>query len=205
MKISGSEECSTSQLDIFSTPPTQMTVEDGVWDNIPPHNNFNYNTLTFDIPGDNINYIDFARTELWLDLVLQKKTSGQLANLALNKEIVAPINNTLHSIFSQVQIFMNNTEVENTNSNYAYRAYLENLLSFSKEEKETLKAMELFIKDDAEGIEQNNFEATTKVNNGLVKRREVLKTVYFSLKDDCIATFSMSIVIFYLTLMFRLD
>jgi hypothetical protein len=180
MKISNSEECSTSQLDLFSTPPTQMTVEDGVWDNIPPHNNFNYNTLTFDIPGDNINYIDIARTELWLDLVLQKKSSGEFSNIALDKEVIAPTNNLLHTIFNQVQIFMNNTEVENTNSNYAYRAYLENLLSFGKEEKETLKAMTLFIKDDAEGIASNN--VADNLNKGLFKRRDVLKQGVFQLK-----------------------
>ena len=48
------------------------------------------------------------------------------------------INNILHSLFQQVQISLNNAPVENTNRNYAYRAYLENLLCYNKESKETL-------------------------------------------------------------------
>ena len=48
---------------------------------------------------------------------------------------LGPVNNFLHSLFSQVQVRIGNTEVENTNSNYPYRAYLESLLCYSKEQK----------------------------------------------------------------------
>ena len=42
MKINNSEECAKSELDLFSVPPTQTVVEEGVWDTIQPHPNFEF-------------------------------------------------------------------------------------------------------------------------------------------------------------------
>jgi hypothetical protein len=43
------------------------------------------------------------------------------------------VNNFLHSLFSQDQVRIGNTEVENTNSYYPYRAYLESLLCYIRD------------------------------------------------------------------------
>ena len=64
MRINNSEECAKSELDLFSVPPTQTVVEEGVWDTIQPHSNFSTNSvIKFDIPGTNIHYIDLSQTE----------------------------------------------------------------------------------------------------------------------------------------------
>ena len=42
------------------------------------------------------------------------------------------VNNLMHSLFEQVQIYKNNTPIENTNKLYQYKAYLENLLCYGK-------------------------------------------------------------------------
>jgi hypothetical protein len=80
---------------------------------------------------------------------------------------LGPVNNFLHSLFSQVQVRIGNTEVENTNSNYPYRAYLESLLCYSKEQKETFLQNEMFYKDTAGSMDDTLF-----ANKGLVARRE---------------------------------
>ena len=49
---------------------------------------------------------------------------------------VAVVNNFLHSIFEQCQVYLNNVAVENTNkclfNKTNYRAYMENTLCYGK-------------------------------------------------------------------------
>lgn len=178
-----SEECGKSELDLFSVPPTQIAIEEGVWDNIKPHPNYGQGTITFDIPGDSFHYIDLAQTELWVEVNISTRNNGQLQQVDFtvnqNSPKIAPVNNFLHSLFSQVQISLNNKEVENTNSNYAYRAYLENLLCYDKETKETFLKKELFIQDKANKIEKtkcvlDNAE-DTDFNLALIQRRDLFR------------------------------
>ena len=49
----------------------------------------------------------------------------------------APECNFLHSLWSQCDMYLNGTLVTQSSKNYPYRAYIENLLSFSKEAKDT--------------------------------------------------------------------
>ena len=62
MHIADSEACGKSELDLFTVPPTQIAVEDGIWDDIKPHPNFTEGTVTFDVPGDSVNYIFLSET-----------------------------------------------------------------------------------------------------------------------------------------------
>jgi hypothetical protein len=79
---------------------------------------------------------------------------------------LGPVNNFLHSLFSQVQVRIGNTEVENTNANYPFRAYFENLLCYGKDQKETFLQNEMFYKDTA-----SNMDDVLFANQGLVDRR----------------------------------
>jgi len=48
---------------------------------------------------------------------------------------VGPINLLLHSLFSEIDITLNDTLVTSSNNTYAYRSYLETVLSFSEAAK----------------------------------------------------------------------
>ena len=61
---------------------------------------------------------------------------------------ICPVNNFLHSLFSQVNINISNQNVEISNTSYALRSYLENLISFNSLEKESTLLGDLFAKDD---------------------------------------------------------
>ena len=45
---------------------------------------------------------------------------------------VAPINNFVHSLFIQMDIFFNETLVSSPKNTYQYRAYIETLLNYSQ-------------------------------------------------------------------------
>jgi hypothetical protein len=153
MLIRESESCGKSELDIFSVPPTQTWMEEGRYDVVKPYNNFQTGTVIFEIEGDNQFYIDLSQTELNVKASLRKKGTDTLIESLTSTEAVTkmmgPVNNLFHSMFSQVQVKIGNTEVENTNSHYGYRAYLENLLCYDREAKSTWLQMEGWFQDTA--------------------------------------------------------
>jgi hypothetical protein len=184
MRITCSEECSKSELDLFSVPPTQVAIKEGIWDNIKPFPNYNEGTITFDIPADSKSYLNINMTELWVTARLKKKDSknkdedvvfdDQDATKIVD---VAPVNNLLHSLFSQVQVYLNNREVENTNANYAHKAYMANLLSYGTEAKATFLTSEFFYKDEAGKMDKLTVLGSDKKvqNSGAVKRYNIFK------------------------------
>jgi hypothetical protein len=155
MRIANSEECGKSELDLFTVPATQVEIENSVWDNIKPHPMFTDGVITFDITGDSINYLDLSDTELYVNLMLQKKKvlTSEYENAVFNdadatkNTACAPVNNILHSMFSQIQVFINGKEVKNTNSMYSYKSYLTNLLSYGRELKQTMLESEGYFRD----------------------------------------------------------
>ena len=48
---------------------------------------------------------------------------------------VAPINNTLHSLFSQIDGFLNDVKVSSATTTYPYRAYIETQLNYGTDAK----------------------------------------------------------------------
>lgn len=182
MRMPCSEECSLSSLELFTVPPTQVGIESGVWDNVRSHPQFHdSNSITFDIPADTKRYISLNQTELWLSVRLQKKTPGTNAvdailndTVAANNADVTPINNLIHSLFSQIEVSLNGKEVENTNANYAYKAYIGNLLSYDQDAKRTFLESEFFFKDD--NLTAKSVFGTEPKNSGMVARYNRFKT-----------------------------
>ena len=134
-------ECAKSELDLFSVPHTQTAIVDGSWDTIYPYPDFEQGaTIRFDITGTNNHYISLAETELHMTISVKKSptdTTG-ISNAATGAVSVSVVNNIMHSMFEQVQVHLNNVNVDNSNRSYHYRAYVENLLCYSKEAKDTL-------------------------------------------------------------------
>ena len=111
MQIKESMECAKSELDLFSVPPTNTAIEDGHWDNIQPHPNFDQSPVVrYDITGTNSHYIDLAATELHVKFRIITSRTGT-AILAPHEK-VALTNNFLHSMFEQCQVYLNNVPVE---------------------------------------------------------------------------------------------
>ena len=160
-KILNSEECAKSELDLFTVPPTQTIIEDGVWDIIEASKTINENSvITFEIPGSNDSYIDLSATEMHFDVQIVNSRGEQYAK---GTKSVAPVNNLIHSMFRQVQIKLGNARIETTNNNYPYRAYLENLLLYGKEYKNTILRTAGWIKDSGDFDLLGQREATLAV------------------------------------------
>ena len=107
--------CMKSELDIFSVPPTQTSIENGSWVEYHPITTLTENSpIEFDIPSSGEDYVDFANSYLH---VKAKITKANDANLA-DDGVVATTNLWLHSLFSQVDGSLNGTQI--TASTNAY-------------------------------------------------------------------------------------
>ena len=96
-----SNECSKSELDLFSIPPTQTSISKGQWIEYHPLSNITGSgPIKFNVSGSGDKYLDLARTQLY---VKAKITKPNGANLDLNEQ-VGPVNLFLHSLFSQVDV-----------------------------------------------------------------------------------------------------
>ena len=60
---------------------------------------------------------------------------------------MVPVNNWLHYLFSQVDVYLNDTLVTPSSNTYPFRSYVETLLSYGADAKKTQLTSQLWCKD----------------------------------------------------------
>ena len=159
-------ECVKSELDLFSVPPTQTSIESADFVEYNPISSLSDDTpIEFSVSGSGQDYIDLANTQL---LVRAKILKGDGGNIE-GTDNVGPVNLLLHSLFSEVEVKLNDTLVTSANNTYAYRTYLETLLSYGPAAKQSHLTGALFYKDVG-NLDDNNPRANNATNTALVKR-----------------------------------
>ena len=162
-----SGECAKSELDLFVVPPTQTCIESGSWVEYNPISALTHGLpIEFNILGSGQEYVDLNNTMIYAKV---KITRGDNTNLQ-NDDQVGPVNLTLHSLFSEVDFKLNDTLMSSTNNMYAYRAYIENLLSYGPAAKSSQLTAALFHKDTSGSMDAANAAAADCANFGLKKR-----------------------------------
>ena len=125
---SDNPEIHTEEIALFSRPPVNVA-EDGVsWHEICPSymSIAEYSSIYFSILGNSTQYVKLSESELYVRIAIQKEDgtpykvideNNQL--LPLNqKETGTPIDFILHSMWSGVDIKMNNNLVSESGTNY---------------------------------------------------------------------------------------
>lgn len=157
-----------SELDLFSMPQTQLSIESSIYGEYYPVTSLNDgSTIEFEVTGTGEDYIDLTNTYL---KVKTKVTQANGDNLE-NDDMCAPVCYFLHALFSQVDIFLNGKQITSSTGTYAYRAIIEALLSYGEEAKRTQLAAALFHKDAAGRMDE--VTAGDVANSGFVKRRQL--------------------------------
>ena len=141
-----SGECAKSELDLFALPPTQTSVEEGQWVEFHPISTISDGgPIEFFIPGSGEEYLDLNQTQLY---VRAKVTKGDGSDLAAD-DPVGPVNLFLQSLFSQIDVSLNERLISPSTPTYPYRAMIETLLSYGNDAKTTQLTAGLFYKDTA--------------------------------------------------------
>ena len=126
--------CVNSELDLFSVPPTQTSIEHGSFVEYHPISTLvDSGPIEFSIPGTGEDYLDLSNSHLKIQAKLIKADTTDLGNA----DAVGPINLTLHSLFSQVDVSLNDKLVSSSTNTYPYKAYIETLLNYGDGAKAT--------------------------------------------------------------------
>ena len=106
-----SKRCDKSEVDLFRVPPTQQSLERGRWIDYAPISSVQNpdNAITFLVAGTD-EYIDLSKTILTVTGNIMKK-DGKTKLDGGGQSNVAPVNNFLHSLFRQVDVYLNGKQV----------------------------------------------------------------------------------------------
>ncbi|XP_063995628.1 uncharacterized protein F54H12.2-like [Diachasmimorpha longicaudata] len=124
-------ECVKSELDLFTVPPTQTCIENSQFIYYNPVCMLSDNApIEFIVPVHGKEYIDLAHTIIKVgDRILRPDGCAAL------EDSVGPVNNVLPSLFNQVDVYFNQIVVTSANDLYAYRGYIETLLTYGTDAK----------------------------------------------------------------------
>ncbi|CAB4034588.1 uncharacterized transposon-derived [Paramuricea clavata] len=132
-------------LDLISVLLTQISLEKGHWvDHQPVSSVADGDAIPFLSPDTEV-YVEFARTIL---VVRAKVTKADATDLGAD-ERVGVVNNFLHSLFKQVDVFLKEKQVTQATGTYAYRTYLETLFNHGPSAKNSQLTAALYYKDTA--------------------------------------------------------
>ena len=146
-------ECTKSELDLFIVPPTQTSIEAGSFIEYNPIATISQGTpIEFSITGGGQDYVDLSSTQLYVRAQIIRANNEPIDD----GDHVGPVNLFLHSLFSEVDITLNDTLVTASNNTYAYRSYLETILSYSNAAKTSQLTSALYYKDNAAHFEDAN-------------------------------------------------
>ena len=160
-----SKRCDKSEVDLFRVPPTQQSLERGRWIDYAPLSSVeNANSaITFLIAGTD-EYVDLSKTILTVTGKITKK-DGESKLDGNDQSNVAPVNNFLHSLFRQVDVYLNGKQVTPAMGTYAYRSYIETLLNYDVSAKQSQFSSALYYKDTAGQMDKVGALASSKTLN----------------------------------------
>lgn len=170
-----SQTAVNASCDLFSMPPTQRTVEQGLYQEYRPLTSLDADDapLEFNIPPTGDDYLDLAHSRLRIRCKIVTQKGEELKP----ENHVGPVNNFLHSIFSNCQVELNQKPVTGQSGLYHYRAIVENILNYGNDAKESHLGNSLFYKDTA-----GNMDAEDE-NEGFVTRREYTQSGEFEMES----------------------
>ena len=141
-----SAECTKSELDIFTLPYTQTSIEKYTYVEIPPLSTVSDNgPLEFYVAGNGEDYLDLNNTFLHLRCKITNPDGSNIANDAK----VGVVNYPIASLFSQVDVMLGDRLISQSSNTYSYRSIIEIISNFARESLETQFSAGLFYKDTA--------------------------------------------------------
>lgn len=120
--------------------------------------------IEFLIPGNGSEYLDLSMTRLKLKI---KITTEKGEDIPSDNDKVGIINNFFHSLFSNVQVELNQRCISTQNNLHPFKAYITNLLSYGSDSKNTFLQNQCYFKDTDD-------MSASELNDGFVARRKLI-------------------------------
>lgn len=157
-------ECSVGGADFFNTPPTQTSIiKRTTIDLHPTGNTTDEGPLEFFASAPDEEYTALILHTLEIKAKIKKAADG---SAIVGDDKVGLVNFPLHSMFSQIDVYMNGQLVTGANNTYSHLVAIEKLLTYSKDVFKTQMSSELCVIDTP-----GKMDHLTE-NEGLTKRSE---------------------------------
>jgi len=149
------------ELSIFASPPNQVAVNKITYTEERPISSIINESTPIEIvvSGAGNDYIDLRKSRFYVKLQILKINGDPL----VPKEETGIINLPMQSMFSHIEVYMNNKLISENSNNYPWKAYLKVILSSGSDEQNFQLQSQLFMKDD------NPMNSLT-LNSGMVNR-----------------------------------
>ena len=123
-----------SELRLFDDHPPQIAVESGIFQDVYPVTALDgtTNIIEFLVQGSQEDYIDLNDTLLSLRLKVVLSNNKPLEE---GKHAPIPANYFMHTLFSDISIYLNDTQIEGGDPNYPYKATIESIFNFDADSK----------------------------------------------------------------------
>ena len=170
----------TDSLSLFYTPTNDTSVRSVEWVEYRPIGQLSSDgALEFNISGNSHKYVDLANTRLKIKFRIVQGDGQVLPMLKGTddpnrpKANVGPVNLFLQSLWRQVDVFLQQQAISpNVSTKYPYKAYIDALLHYDMNAKETQLQSQLYYKDNelTNGSDNDPLDGS---NMGLYKRTEM--------------------------------
>ena len=160
-----------SNLLLFENDITQSAISDFKYIDHYPMSQLSASStgpIEFQINSSSTEYVDMSRTLLKITARILKADSSALPST----DKTTPVNMLMHSLFSQVDIFVQGKLISGGSATYGYQSYIQRLLNTSSDSKDTQLTAELFFKDTAGYFDSVDPGGD---NQGLYSRHELSK------------------------------
>ena len=121
-------------LDLFKVPPTDLSIVKRRKVAIHPFTT-GITPVDFQIDAQST-FIDLSQSEFELELKLKKADGTHLTTA--DTTAIFPVNNFAHSLFKQISMRLNNTLISPQTDTYGYKALLDTVLNFERDDRETI-------------------------------------------------------------------
>ena len=152
--------------DLFGKPVTQTSVVEGQHVEVLPVSNVTHGgPIEFVISGQTEDFIDAKNSFLYIKA---KVTNADGSDLAADAD-VGPVNLWFHSLFSQVEVFLNDTMITTSENTYPYKSIMNALLLTDRDSKQDLLSTQMYFKDTAGHMESRNADNNIGFGNRKAK------------------------------------
>ena len=175
--ITENHELASSGLALFDQPIIDSSLLQGKFITIYPSSVLQDNgPFDFIIPSDGQDFTDLPFTRLEGCIEILNLAGATLTDTDIN----AFVNLLPQSLFKQIEVSVNNTQIADLSTpTYAFKSYIETVLTYPKDAKETTLLLEHFNKDTLE--KENIFTLLNSISFN--KRNQFAKKgkIYFSM------------------------
>ena len=165
-----------TSLSLFAPPPTDRSIVKEYWVDYNPIAAITEGgVIEFNVPGTSVDYISLGKSKLHIKYVLTdeegKKVSDERTldgDPTPNTDQVAPVNFTLHSIFRQVDLSLNQKLISpDVGVNYPYKALIDLFLGSNNDMILSQAQAAMFFKDQAGHLDELQYIGS---NSGYTER-----------------------------------